>query len=380
MALAGRTVLFLVTEDWYFLSHRLPIARAVREAGGRVVVATRTGDKADLIRAEGFTLRPLEIDRSSLNLFRDLGTLRALIRLYREIQPDLVHHIAIKPMLYGSIAAAWTRVPAVVNAVTGLGFLFVSRGAVATALRPLLTRAFRALFNRTNSRLILQNDDDRAFFVERVGVAPDRTFVIRGSGVNTAAFAPAPEPDGPPVALCVSRMLRFKGIGDLVDAARILTKEGAPVRVRLVGPTDDNPDSYSAAALRQWQEEGVVEVAGHTDDVAAAHRDAHIAVLPSHGGEGVPKSLLEGAACGRPLVATDVPGCRDVCRDGETGLLVPPHDPARLAGALQRLAGDTALRQQLGRNARLAVEKSFSEEIVVQQTMALYDTMLSAGQ
>ena len=365
MALAGRTVLFLVTEDWYFLSHRLPIARAVREAGGTVVVATRTGKKADQIRAEGFRVCPLAIDRSSLNPLTDLKTLRALIRLYRDVRPDLVHHVAIKPMLYGSIAAAWTGVPAVVNAVTGLGFLFVSRGPVAAVVRPLLKRAYRALFNRPTSRLILQNEDDRAFFVAEVGVPPDRTALIRGSGVDTVHFHVTAEPDGMPVAVCVSRMLRFKGIGDLVEAARILKARNAPLMVRLVGPTDDNPASFPASTLRAWQEEGVVEVAGPTEDVARAYADAHIAVLPSHGGEGVPKSLLEGAACGRPVVATDVPGCRDICRDGETGLLVPVHEPAALADALERLARDAALRRRLGTAAGANRNRSLGDCIVM---------------
>lgn len=376
MALAGRTVVFLVTEDWYFLSHRLPIARAVREAGGKVVVVTRVGDKGDQIRAEGFDLRPLAIERSSLNPLRDAGALWRLTRLYREIAPDLVHHVAVKPTLYGSIAAARAGVPAVVNAVTGLGFLFISRGPLAALVRPLVERAYRLLFNRANSRLILQNDDDRVFFTGHVGVAPQKITIVRGSGVDPVAFHPTPEPDGTPVALCVSRMLRDKGIGELVEAARILKQRGVDARIRLVGPTDDNPASFSAATLERWRDEGVVEVAGPTDDVAGAYADAHIAVLPSYR-EGLPKSLLEGAACGRPVVATDVPGCREICRDGETGLMVPAHAPAPLADAIQRLAEDAALRRRLGQGARAAVERHFTEAAVVRETLAVYDELLA---
>jgi len=379
MALAGRTVLFLVTEDWYFLSHRLPIARAVRDAGGTVVVATRTGSAASRIRDEGFRLCPLEIDRSTLNPLHDLKTLRALIGLYREIRPDIVHHVAIKPTLYGSIAAARTGIPAVINAVTGLGFLFISRGPVASFVRPLLKRAYRALFNRPNSSLILQNEDDRRYFVEAVGVAPERTVIIRGSGVDIAAFRPTPEPDGTPVALCVSRMLKDKGVGELVEAARILKNRNAPIRVRLVGPTDDNPASFPPATLKRWQREAVVQVAGPTDNVAAAYADAHIAVLPSYR-EGLPKSLLEGAACGRPVVATDVPGCREICRDGETGLLVPVRAAEPLADALERLARDPAMRHRMGQAARAAVEEHFAEEIIVRDTLALYEALLDKTQ
>jgi len=376
MALAGRTVLFLVTEDWYFLSHRLPIARAVRDAGGTVVVATRTGDAAQRVRDEGFRLCPLNIDRSTLNPLHDLGTLRALTRLYSEVRPDIVHHVAIKPTLYGSIAAARAGVPAVVNAVTGLGFLFISQGPVAAVLRPLLKRAYRALFNRPNSRLILQNEDDQQFFANDVGVALERTVIIRGSGVDTSVFRPTPEPSGMPVAVCVSRMLKDKGVGELVEAARILQDRGTPIRVRLVGPTDDNPASFPEATLRRWQDEGVVDVAGATNDVAGAYAQAHIAVLPSYR-EGLPKSLLEGAACGRPIVATDVPGCREICRDGETGFLVPVRTSAPLADALERLAGDPDLRRRMGQAARAAVEEHFAEEIIVRDTLALYEEMLA---
>lgn len=373
--LAGRTVLFLVTEAAYFLSHRLPLGRAARDRGARVVVACRLGPHRQTLEAEGFEAADIPFNRSGRNPLEDLRTLRAIIALYRRAEPDLVHHVAMKPVLYGSIAAWRCGVPAAVNALGGLGFLFISQGPGARALRAIISAAFGRLLNRYNSVLIVQNGDDRAVF-EGIGVRPGRIRVIRGAGVDTGQFRPSPEPDGPPVALCVSRLLRDKGIGELVAAARLLKAKRHPLKVRLVGGVDDNPASFSAAEVEGWAEQGVVECAGPRDDIAAEYAACHIAVLPSYR-EGLPKSLLEAAACGRPMVATDVPGCREVCRDGETGLLVPPRSVEPLAEALQRLADDAALRAEYGAAARKAAEREFAEEIVIESTMALYSEMLS---
>lgn len=370
--LTGKKILFLVSEDWYFLSHRLPVARAARDAGAEVVVATRLRERGADIKAEGFRLVPVELARSGRNPLHDLGTLVELVRLYRRERPDVVHHVALKPALYGSIAAWWTGLPATVNAFAGMGFVFISDGLFARLLRPVIAGLFRFLLNRPASRVIVQNPDDRALFTGRIGVAPQRITIIRGSGVDIDHFRPQPaEPPGPPVAICVSRMLWDKGIGELVDAARLLQARGVDIRIRLVGPGDDNPAAIPQATLDAWAAEGIVEVAGPSRDIAGEYARAHIAVLPSYR-EGLPKSLLEAAAAGLPMVATDVPGCREVCRDGETGLLVPLRSVAELADALEQLATDPALRARLGRAARRAAETEFAEAIVVAQTLALY--------
>ena len=375
MALDGKTILFLVSEDWYFCSHRLPIARAARDAGARVMVACRVRDHADVIRAEGFHLYPIALNRSGRNPLADLASILELRTLYAETQPDLVHQVAMKPVLYGSIAAWLTGVPQVVNAMAGLGFLFISTGLFARLVRPVVATLFRLLLNRRNSRLIVQNPDDRALFTDAVGVNPENIAIVRGSGVDIDGLRPAPEPAGPIAAACVSRMLWDKGIGELVDAARILKNRETPVVVRLVGPTDDNPAAIPQEALDHWQKEGVVEVCGPTKDVASVYAQSHIAVLPSYR-EGLPKSLLEAAACGRPMVATDVPGCREVCRDGETGLLVPVRDAEKLAHALGWLAEDAAARRRFGEAARRAAETEFAESVIVGETLALYREML----
>jgi glycosyltransferase involved in cell wall biosynthesis len=371
-------LLYLVTEDWYFWSHRLPIARAARAAGWEVLVATRVGSHGDMIRQEGFRLIPIKMRRRSLAPWREIATVAELIGIYRRERPDLVHHVAMKPVLYGSLAAAVAGVPAVVNARAGMGYVFTSSAMKARLLRPLIKKAVRWLLDRANARLILQNPDDVAAMSAGT-VAPKRIVLIRGSGVDTTAFAPAPEPGGTPVAVMVSRMLWDKGVGELVEAARLLKERKASVDVVLVGPPDpENPASISEGQLRDWEASGDVAWWGERSDIAQIWAKSHIAVLPSHR-EGLPKSLLEAAACGRPLVATDVSGCREVVRPGETGILVPPRDPGSLADALERLATDPDLRRRMGSAARELVERELSQEVVVEQTMALYRELLPEG-
>jgi glycosyltransferase involved in cell wall biosynthesis len=372
--LGGKTVLFLVSEDWYFWSHRLPFARAARDAGARVIVAANMANFTDRIRDEGFEPVHIPFDRAGSNPLRDLRTLWLIGRAYRSYRPDLVHHIALKPVLYGSLAAALTGVPRCVNALAGMGFLIISDSLFARVFRPIVRLCLRAAGNRKNYRILVQNDNDRALLETGVGVVPEHIVVIRGSGVDISAFAPTPEPTGSPIALCVSRMLWDKGIGELVEAAHLLKTNGSPIKIRLVGPTDVNPSGIAQTQLDAWKAAGVVEVGGYSQDIAGEYARAHIAVLPSYR-EGLPKSLLEAAACGRPIVATDVPGCRDICRHQETGLLVPPHSVTQLADALQVLADNPALRRQYGEAARRLAVNRFAESIVTGETLKLYEQL-----
>ena len=369
-------LLYLVTEDWYFCSHRLPVARAARDAGAEVVVATRVTAHGEAIRAEGFRLVPLAWRRGSHAPLAELRAIAEIVRLYRRERPDLVHHVALKPVIYGSLAAALAGVPHVVNALTGLGALFIGSSARTRLLGALARAALRPLLNRAGGRVILQNADDRLLLEERGLLRHDRVALIRGSGVDTARFTPTPEPDGPPVAVLVARMLRDKGVGEFVEAARLLKARGVAVRMQLAGPTDpDNPASIDEATLRQWHAEGILEWLGPVTDMPSLWARSHIAVLPSYR-EGLPKALLEAAACGRPMIATDVPGCREIVRADDTGLLVPARDAAALADAIARLAGDAALRRRLGARARAVAEAEFSEDVVVRETLALYRGLL----
>ncbi len=264
--------------------------------------------------------------------------------------------------------------PAVANALTGMGYVFTSRELKARLLRPMIRLTFHWLLDRPNSRLIVQNSDDAAALAGTM-VAKERVALIRGSGVDTEAFTPSGEPEGTPVAVMVSRMLWDKGVMELVAAAGLLQRRAVPLRVVLVGWSDpENPTAISERDLEAWDAAGVIAWWGERSDIAEIWANSHIAVLPSYR-EGLPKSLLEAAACGRPMVATDVPGCREIVQDGVTGLLVPPRDPEALAAALERLAGEKALRRRMGAAARDLVERALSDEVVAQQTLALYRTL-----
>lgn len=384
-------LLFFVTEDWYFCSHRLPLARAARDAGYDVRVATRVAAHGETIRAEGFGLIPLRhFNRSIGNPFRELASLLEIVRIYRREKPDLIHQIAIKPALLGSLAARLValgkrRGPHMINMIAGLGSIFTSSSFKARLLRPPVKLAVRLLLNRPNARVIVQNPEDGRLLTGGGLVAPARLALIKGSGVDLAHYAATPEPaadaDHPPVAAQVSRMIWDKGAGVLVEAARLLRARGVPLRVILAGtPDPENMATIPEAQLRAWHDEGIVEWIGFCDDVPKLWRDSHIAVLPSWYGEGMPKSLLEAAAAGRPMVAVDGPGLREVVIDGETGFLVPPRDASALADALERLLRDGALRRRLGHAARLRAEQNFGDDTVVAATMTVYRDLLPQGE
>lgn len=368
-------LLIVVTEDWYFCSHRLPIARAARDHGYEVWLLAREGEHGKLIRAEGFTFVPWCLRRGGINPWHELLALIQLFRLYRRVRPTIVHHVAMKPVLYGSVAALLASVPYVVNAMAGLGFVFSSLHWKARIARPLIKRLFAALLRRSNSRLIVQNRDDAEMFVHEIGVEADRLALIRGSGVDIEHFRSLPEAEGKVTFTLVGRMLRDKGIYEYVDAVRSLRSKKLSFRALLVGdPDPENPASIDPDILRKWQRDGLVEWLGHRKDIAAIWAESHVGVLPSYR-EGLPKSLLEAAACGRPLIASDVPGCREIVRRGGNGFLVPPHSSEELAEAMEVLIQDSQMRRRMGRESRRMVEDEFSEEIVVRQTLELYQSL-----
>jgi glycosyltransferase involved in cell wall biosynthesis len=373
-------IVYLVTEDWVFVSHRLPIARAARDAGYEVTVATRVTDHGAAIEAEGFKLVPLAWARRSHNPFAELAALMRLTSLYRRVRPTIVHHVAVKPALVGSLAAWLAGVPRVVNAITGLGFVFSSKTTRARFMRPFVRFGFRFLLRRPGSVIIVQNPDDADVLVRECAIERERIRLIRGSGVDLARFQAVPESDSRPmIATLASRMIWDKGIGDLVEAARILKRDGVNVRVVLAGkPDPDNPASIPEPQLRAWHDEDVVSWRGFVSDMPALWAESHIAVLPSFYGEGVPKCLIEAAACGRPIVAADGPGLREIVRDGENGALVPAHDPAALASAIARLAADDETRRRMGAAGRALAESGFGDRQVAQATLAVYREALPA--
>jgi glycosyltransferase involved in cell wall biosynthesis len=375
-------LLFLVTEDWYFCSHRLPAARAARAAGFDVVVATRVRAHGDRICEEGFALRPIVWRRRGDGL---LGGGRAILEiagLYRSERPDLVHHIALKPMLFGGIArrlgsAGTQNSPVAIDSVMGLGSGFSAASFAARLRRPSLGIALRLAAGRDRGWVIVQNPEDRDALIA-LGTAPQRIVMIRGSGVDCNHFRALPDPETTTVTVAlVSRMLRDKGVLDAVAAIRLLRGRGLPVELLLAGPTDpDNSGSLTTESLASLTAEPGIEWLGPVADVRNVWLRSAIAVLPSTYGEGVPKALLEAAACARPIVASDVPGCRELVRPGETGLLVPPRNVDQLAAAIAALAGDPGRRAAMGRAGRALAQCEFAEDIVAGETLAVYQTAL----
>jgi glycosyltransferase involved in cell wall biosynthesis len=372
-------VLFVAANDWYFYWHRLAVAERIAAAGYDVQVVTPPGRFCGAIEAAGMRHHPISIDRQGLNPFRDVATIKRLADLYRQLNPVLVHHVAIKPIIYGSIAAKIAGVRAVVNAMPGTGYLFVSQQLLARLIRPGVMTAFRLLLNASNSRVTLENRDDMRTWTSLRVIRPDRIVVVPGCGVDTSAFRPSPVPPGPPLVVLPARLLFYKGVAEFVDAARLLRARGTRARFALVGEGDPgSPASVPPEQLRQWEREGVVELFGWHDDMAKVFNQAHIVCLPSHGGEGVPRSLLEAAACGIPIVTTDVPGCRDVVHHGDNGLLVAPRQVAPLADALDRLIRDGDLQRSMGMRGRERALAEFSVEIVADETLRIYAELLGS--
>jgi glycosyltransferase involved in cell wall biosynthesis len=374
------TIVFLVTEDWYFWSHRLPLARAARDAGARVVIATRVDRLGGALRSEGFITVPLPWRRRSNHPWNEMRSLLSIVRLYRRERPDVVHHVAIKPVVYGGIAARLAGARAQANAIAGFGYVETSRQLRARVLRGVFRAVLRFAWSGSGVHAIVQNDDDREALVRTSLLDPSHIHVIRGSGVDVARFTPSPEPEGARVrAVYAGRLLASKGVFELVEAARELRARGAPVDVVLVGsPDPENPESIPDGVVQSWALEGVISHRPWTDDMPGVWRAAHIAVLPSYR-EGLPRALLEAAASGRPMVATDVPGCREIARAGVTALCVPPHDARSLADAIERLAHDERLRARLGAAARELVVREYAETIVVARTMDLYRALCGSG-
>jgi glycosyltransferase involved in cell wall biosynthesis len=368
----------VVNIEWYFRSHRLELAKALAAHGFDVTVAASVErGEAEAIKREGVRFLPLSLRRRSTNPAREVLTIAELVRLYRRERPDLVHHVTVKPILYGSIAARLAGTPAQINAIPGLGYLFLGQGFRGRVRRRLAMQAYKLALAGVRSRTIFQNAEDRHLFVAQGVVREDQTVLIRGAGVNVQKFLPLPEPPGRPLLMLASRLLWDKGVGDFVEAVRLLKSHGTLCRAIIVGkPDTENPHALSIERLRQWEAEGIVEFWGHQTDMPHVLSQAAVVVLPTFYPEGLPKILLEAAASARAIVATDMPGCREVVRHGENGLLVPPRDPGALAGALGELIRDPPRRAAMGAAGRARAVEEFSEERVFAETLQVYRDLL----
>lgn len=378
--MVNRKVVFLVSEDWYFISHRLEFARYLKHCGWDVCLATQvnTDAFASVIRESGVRLIDIPLERGRLAAVSDVLYVMRVVAVYWNERPDVVHHVAMKPVLYGSLATLFSPVRGVVSALAGMGYLFVAPHPAARAVRTAVAFVFTMLFRRQRSRVILQNREDFAMFRDVLRVPADNLRLVRGAGVSLSAYRPVVHgPRHRPVIVMVSRMLRDKGVIELVEAARFLRADGHAARIVLVGGVDPkNPSSLTTAEMEAIQAEGVVEWLGARSDIPAIYATADIAVLPSYR-EGLPKSLLEAAAAGLPIVTTDTSGCREVVAEGRNGFLVPVGDARALADALARVIASAALRAQMGAVSRTRAEKEFSDQSIWRQTRAIYEEVVA---
>ena len=376
-----KRILYLQTEDWAFLLHRLPMSRAARDAGFEVHVATRIGDRLTEIEAEGFTAHHIGWTRGSRSPLDTLSAAGQIRQLIKNIEPAILHNVAIKPTLVGSVASLGLPKLGVINSIAGLGSAFLAKAPHKRAIAWGLGQSMRYLMNRRNVRTVVQNPDDESFLLQ-LGVRAAQIQRIAGSGVDTDYYQPMPEPtitepEAPMTIAYVGRMLEDKGIRALIEAHHLLSRHGKAPRLILAGtPDPENPTSIAEDELRAWHVRERIEWLGNVSDIRGLWEKSHIAVLPSRR-EGLPKSLLEAAACGRAMIASDAPGCREIAVDGETALTHPIDDAVAIANAIDKLTNDSALRETFAAAARKRVEDRFSEHIIGSQTVALYEDVMT---
>lgn len=371
-------VMYVFTVDWFFCSHFLDRAIATRDAGFDVTLVSRFTRSPQRLQELGIKTIPWDITRNGLSPWPEVSAVLQLIQIFRGARPDIVHHVAIKPIVYGTLAALWTSVPHIVNAPVGLGFAYASDSVAARFLRPGIALLLRLLLAPRNARVVFENSDDRSLAVRRGLVPPSFAFLIRGAGVDLARFTPRPEPTTGPIRIAlIGRMLKEKGVEEFVTAARRLRGEGIQAEWLLIGaPDPNNRGSLTEAQLERWNTEGIVHWLGERSDIDDLLAATHIVALPSYR-EGLPKALLEAMAAAKPIITTDVPGCRELCINGVNGLLIPARDASALSGALRYLIQAPEQRKLFGQEGRRLVEHYFSTDLVQEQTLALYNSLIA---
>lgn len=375
----NKKLLFVVNVDWAFLLNRLPIAVEAKRVGYDVHVATCITNKLEELISYGFTVHPLPMQRGQAGIIREVFAFLRILLLFLKIRPDIVHLVTIKPVLFGGISARLVGLKAVVAAVPGLGSVFLSTGFKAAVRRYLVGFLYSISLNNKNMRVIFQNKDDCSVLKEIAGIDDTRISLIRGSGVDLRLFSNSGLPDGIPAVILVARLISEKGVREFVEAARIIKGRNIEARFCLVGEPDPlNPSGISEGELSEWEKEGVVELFGNRDDMHLVYRLATIVVLPSYR-EGLPKVLIEAAACGRPVITTDVPGCRDAIENGVTGLLVPVRDPVLLAEKIELLLSDRDRCLRFGNAGRVLAENEFDIRSVVQKHLDIYEELIKVS-
>ncbi len=373
----SQKILYVVNTAEFFLSHRFPIALAAKSAGYEVHIATSAGHGVKSIKSYGFKHHAVDFARSGQNPIIELKALIQLVHLFYKIKPDIVHLVTIKPVIYGGIVAQICGVKSVVAAVSGLGTVFVSESFWAKFRAWFVTKLYKTAFLHKRLIVIFQNPDDSQDLITNGCVKPEQTRLIRGSGVSLADYPFVPEPEGKTVVVMAARLLKDKGINEFVQAAHILRQRGVDVEMRLIGSKDlGNPTTVTEFELEYWKTQGVIKLLGFRGDIASQYAAANIVCLPSYR-EGLPKSLVEAAACGRAVVTTDVPGCRDAILPNITGLLVPVKNALALADAIQKLTQNSDLRNKMGKAGRKLAEEAFAIEKIVTKHLEIYEALKS---
>ena len=369
--------IFFANTDWYLYNFRLAYAEFLRSRGWEVCFISPDGEYVESLKAAGFRHIPFGFSRKGINPVEESHTIRRIRKIYEEEKPDLVHHFTIKCVIYGSLAAKQLGIRAIVNSITGLGYMFLSEKPHVKVIRQVVRELYKRALNGTE--VIFENPDDRNLFLKMDLAGEANSHLILGTGIDTERFKPEPPPNSVPLTILPSRMIWDKGIREFVEAATAIRESGVKARFALVGSNDKgNPTCISFEQLTQWQKEENVEWWGWQDDIATIISMSHIVCLPSYR-EGLPKILLEAASCGRPIVTTDVPGCREVVTEGENGFLVPAKDSEKLKEALIKLICDADLREKMGKASREKAVSLFSNEIVNDGIYAVYQKAMAAS-
>ncbi|QCC91564.1 glycosyltransferase family 1 protein [Enterobacter cloacae] len=371
-----RILLYFVNVDWFFISHRLPIALKALADGYKVAIACHFTSHRDELESMGFMTYELPFSRSGVGLFSEIKTLLQVRKVIKLVKPSLIHSITIKPVIYsGLMRRTISSTFSMVSAISGLGYVFTTKSFRANLIRLTVTLLYKLALAGTNKIVIFQNSSDECILSNIVGLKEHEKVLIKGSGADLNVYGFKPEPDNGQVKIAMAcRLLKDKGVYQYIEAARLVKKKHSNSEFLLIGsPDPENPNSVTDEEINIWVKEGVITYLGHRKDIANIFADSNIVSLPSFYGEGVPKVLIEAAACGRAIVTTNNPGCRDAIIDGETGICVPIKDSIALARAIASLIEQPTLRQSMGRSARVFAETEFDIESVVSKHMAIYN-------
>lgn len=376
-------IILLANTDWYLYNFRRALAQELQNKGHEVLLLSPDGPYGKKLCALGLYWQPVPLNRSSINPMRELWFINWLRNFILTEDVDLVHGFTIKCAIYGSLAARFAGDRSRISAVAGMGYIFTSQALRARLLRLPTLLTMRCTMGGKNSRLILQNSHDVSVFHRNAIIRKDRIRLIRGSGVNCRQFSGCAErlPGESMRVLLAARLLWDKGIAEYVEASRQLQAAGKDIHFLLAGtPDPGNPDSIPEQQVIQWQQQGLIQWLGHVDDMPTLLSSIHVMALPTVYGEGVPRSLIEGAASGLALIATDSPGCSELIEHEKNGLLVPLHNNVdALVYAIARLESDPRLARRLGAAAQKKARREFDEGDVITQTLAVYQELTPPG-